>query len=365
MTAALHNLANNVTVPVARPIRVLIVDDSAVVRQMLSRELARDPAIEVVGVAADPYIAREKIVELNPDVLTLDVEMPRMDGITFLGKLMRSRPMPVIVLSSLTQQGTQTAIEALAAGAVDIVGKPGGSFTVGDLGPVLIQKIKLAATTRVQAIGTTPHRVATEAPVRAATSSMSCTTDKVFAIGASTGGVQALTEVLTAFPPSAPGTVIVQHMPAKFTASFADRLNKICQVEVREAQDGDTVLPGRVLLAPGGLHMLLRRSGARYYVEVKDGPEVHHQRPSVEILFNSVARTAGPNAIGAILTGMGADGALGLLNMRNAGARTIAQDQASCVVFGMPGEAVKLGASEKVLPLGEIAKTMIRLANAV
>ncbi|HEV7299997.1 MAG TPA: chemotaxis response regulator protein-glutamate methylesterase [Tepidisphaeraceae bacterium] len=342
----------------ARPIRVLIVDDSAVVRQMLSRELAREKSIEVVGTAPDPYIARDKIVELNPDVLTLDVEMPRMDGITFLGKLMRSRPMPVIVLSSLTQQGTQTAIEALAAGAVDIVGKPGGSFTVGDLGPILIEKIKHASVAKVRQVVAPPPRSAAHGA-----SSMTCTTDKVFAIGASTGGVQALTEVLTAFPPSAPGTVIVQHMPAKFTASFAQRLNDICNVEVKEAADGDTVMPGRVLLAPGGLHMLLRRSGARYYVEVKDGPDVHHQRPSVEILFNSVAKVAGANAIGAILTGMGADGAQGLLNMRNAGARTIAQDQATCVVFGMPGEAVKLGAPERVLPLGEIARTMIRLVN--
>lgn len=338
-------------------IRVLIVDDSAVVRQMLARELTRDPEITVVGTAPDPYVARDKIVELHPDVLTLDVEMPRMDGITFLQKLMAHYPLPVIVVSSLTAQGTQTAIEAMSAGAVDVVGKPGSAYSVEALSPMLIEKIKTAARARVCKVSA--PAVKSKAP----TTAMIKTTDAVLAIGASTGGVQALTEVLTQFPPDAPGTVIVQHMPVKFTASFASRLNTLCKVEVKEAQDGDGVVPGRVLIAPGGMHMLLRRSGARYQVQIKDGPEVFHQRPSVEVLFESVAKYAGANAVGAILTGMGADGAGGLLKMRQAGARTIAQDEASCVVFGMPQEAIKKGAAEQVVPLNEIAGRMIQLSQ--
>ncbi|HLO41343.1 MAG TPA: chemotaxis response regulator protein-glutamate methylesterase [Phycisphaerales bacterium] len=340
---------------VARRIRVLIVDDSAVVREVLTRELSKDSRIEVVGTAADPYIARDKIVELNPDVLTLDVEMPRMDGLTFLRHLMKSRPMPVIVLSSLTQEGTMTAVDALAAGAVDVLGKPGTSFSTDALGPVLAAKIKSAATAKVAAPAVRPS---VAPPPRL------ITTNKILAIGASTGGVQALTAVLTAFPAGAPGTVIVQHMPEKFTASFAQRLSTMCRVEVIEARDGDRVGPGRVLIAPGGKHMLLRRSGAEYYVCVKDGPQVFHQRPSVEVLFNSVAEIAGPNAVGAILTGMGADGSTGLLAMRRAGARTIAQDEKSCVVFGMPAEAIRCGAAEQVVPLDQIATSLLNLASA-
>jgi two-component system chemotaxis response regulator CheB len=339
----------------AEPIKVLIVDDSAVVRQLLVRELARDPQIQVVGTAPDPYVARDKIVELRPDVITLDVEMPRMDGITFLRKLMKYHPMPVIVVSSLTPTGTATAIEAMTAGAVEVMCKPGSAISVDHLGPELIQKIKLAGRTKVRATSDV-------APARL---SMTATTEKLFALGASTGGVQALTQLLTAFPANAPGTLVVQHMPPRFTASFAERLNELCAVEVKEASDGDTVSPGRVLLAPGGLHMLLRRSGARYYVEVKDGPEVFHQKPSVEILFTSVARIAGANAVGAILTGMGTDGAKGLLQMRQAGAHTIAQDEASSVVFGMPMEAIKCGAAASVHPLGDIAARMIAAAQRV
>jgi two-component system, chemotaxis family, protein-glutamate methylesterase/glutaminase len=345
----------------SRPIRVLIVDDSAVVRSVLARELARDPQIRVVGAAPDPYVARDKIVELEPDVLTLDVEMPRMDGVTFLRRLMEHRPMPVIVLSSLTERGTRTAIEAMEAGAVEVLHKADGSaYSVGNMGAALIAKIKAAARVRVQAGKPRPSGAAEMA--KAPRGSLAETTDKVIAIGASTGGVQALTEVLTALPATAPGTLIVQHMPAKFTASFAQRLDSLCAVQVKEAADGDSVVPGRVLVAPGGLHMLLRRSGARYYVEVKDGPEVHHQRPSVEVLFNSVAKGAGANAVGAILTGMGADGAKGLLAMRQAGARTIAQDERSCAVFGMPMEAIKCGAAETVVPLGDVARALIRFA---
>lgn len=341
-------------------VRVLIVDDSAVVRAMLLRELSRDPAIEVVGSAPDPYVARDKILHLQPHVVTLDVEMPRMDGITFLRRLMEHYPLPVIVLSSLTARGTQTAIEAMEAGAVDVLCKPGSAYSVENLGSDLIAKIKEAARTRVRAAG-----VRSAPTVKKLATSLSATTEKVLAIGASTGGVQALTEVLTQFPADAPGTVIVQHMPPKFTRSFADRLNTVCSVRVKEATDGDTVLSGQVLIAPGGLHMMLRRSGARYYVELKEGPPVHHQRPSVEVLFNSVATYAGRNAVGAILTGMGADGATGLLAMRQAGARTLAQDEATCAVFGMPQAAIKIGAAESVVPIEEVAGRMLSLCAGI
>jgi two-component system chemotaxis response regulator CheB len=339
-----------------RPIRVLIVDDSAVVRQLLTRELGRDSQILVVGTAPDPYVARDKILELKPDVITLDVEMPRMDGLTFLRKLMEHYPLPVIVLSSLTAKGTETALDALAAGAVDVLGKPGSAYTLGDLGPQLAQRIKVASRSRAQKTVPQPPAPAAS-PLR--------TTDQILAIGASTGGVQALTTVLSAFPSNAPGTVVVQHMPAQFTASFAHRLDTLCRVRVHEAVDGDAVITGRVLIAPGGKHMLLSRCGARYTVLLRDGPEVFHQKPSVEVLFDSVSRHAGPNSVGAILTGMGADGAQGLLNMRKAGARTIAQDEASCVVFGMPQEAIKRGAAEKIVPLNQVAQTLLSLANSI
>ena len=339
--------------------RVLVVDDSAVVRQMLCRELGKDPSIEVIGSAPDPYVARDKIVELKPDVLTLDVEMPRMDGITFLRRLMAHHPMPVIVISSLTSQGTRTAVEALEAGAVDVLGKPGSAYSVENLGADLIQKVKLAARARTTAQPSMAARPAR--PNRGG--GLSTTTDKVLAIGASTGGVQALTHILTEFPADAPGTVIVQHMPPHFTRSFADRLDTLCRVRVREAQDGEGVFTGQVLLAPGGLHMLLRKSGARYYVQVKDGPDVFHQKPSVEVLFQSTAQAAGANAVGALLTGMGGDGAKGLLLMRQAGARTVAQDEASCVVFGMPQEAIKCGAAERVVGLADMTRTLLELAS--
>jgi two-component system chemotaxis response regulator CheB len=343
------------------PVRVLIVDDSAVVRSMLSRELSKDPGIEVVGTAPDPYVARDKIVALQPDVLTLDVEMPRMDGITFLRRLMQHHPLPVIILSSLTARGTQTAIEAMQAGAVDVLSKPGSAYTVENLGSELVEKVKAAARMRVRA----PAEIPTRNHVPAAATSLTATTDKVLAIGASTGGVQALTEVLTNFPANAPGTVIVQHMPPKFTKSFADRLNTICQVRVKEAEDGDTVYAGQVLIAPGGIHMMLRRSGARYFVELRDGPAVCHQKPSVEILFGSVAKYAGRNAVGAILTGMGADGAQGLLQMRQAGARTLAQNEETCAVFGMPQAAIKLGGVESVVPIADVAKTMLAFCTTI
>jgi two-component system, chemotaxis family, protein-glutamate methylesterase/glutaminase len=347
-------------------VKVLVVDDSAIVRKILSQELGRRPGIEIVGTAPDPYIARDKIVAMSPDVLTLDVEMPRMDGITFLRKLMQYRPMPVIVLSSLTPQGGKTAMEALEAGAIDVMCKPSGSFSVGDVCDQLVDKIKAASRARI------PQRRAEDGDsvtsIRRSRPSerlsMTETTNKIFAIGASTGGVQALTCVLTALPANAPGTVIVQHMPAHFTTSFAERLNKECAMNIKEAEDGDHVVPGRVLIAPGGLHMLLQRSGANYFVTLKDGPPVCRQRPSVEVLFNSVAKYAGANAIGAILTGMGDDGATGLLNMRQAGSHTLAQDEESCVVFGMPKEAIARGGAERIVPLDRVAENLISLAQS-
>jgi two-component system chemotaxis response regulator CheB len=343
-----------------RKVRVLVIDDSAVVRTVLCRELAKDDAIEVVGTAPDPYEARDRIVELNPDVLTLDIEMPRMDGITFLRRLMQHHPMPVIVLSSLTAQGTRTAVEALEAGAVEVLAKPGSSFSVGNMARDLIDRIKAAARTRVLHLNL-PQRPLANRPPATPTAPVSrlATSEKIIAIGASTGGVQAITHILSEFPSDAPGTVIVQHMPEKFTRSFADRLNNTCQVRVKEAEDGDGVFAGQVLIAPGGRHMILRRTGARYGVQIKDGPEVFHQKPSVEVLFQSVAQCAGANALGAILTGMGADGAQGLLLMRQAGARTLAQDEATSVVFGMPQEAIKCGAAEIIAGLPDIAGRLL------
>lgn len=340
-------------------IKVLIVDDSAVVRKILSRQLNQRRGIEVIGTAPDPYIARDKILALEPDVLTLDVEMPRMDGITFLRKLMRYHPMPVIILSSLTPEGGKTAMEALAAGAIEVMSKPGPAYTVGDACNALVEKIKAASRARIDEHTITgPQDTAPSKRLH-----MVETTNKLFAIGASTGGVQALSHVLSALPANAPGTLVVQHMPAQFTTSFAERLNGECAVNVKEAKGGDHVIPGRVLIAPGGLHMLLQRSGSNYYVTVKDGPSVCRQKPSVELMFNSVAKYAGANAVGAILTGMGNDGADGLLNMRRSGAHTIAQDETSSVVFGMPKEAIDRGAAEKVVPLSDIAKTMVNFAQ--
>ncbi|GIW75223.1 MAG: chemotaxis response regulator protein-glutamate methylesterase [Phycisphaerae bacterium] len=337
-------------------IRVLVIDDSAVVRQMLTRELQKDASIEVVGTAPDPIVALSMIGRHRPNVLTLDVEMPRMDGITFLKKLMSTTPIPTIVLSSLTPQGSRTAIDAMAAGAVDVLCKPNGSYSIANLGVDLVSRVKLASRARLW------KRVETSQPLSVV--ALSETTDKILAIGASTGGVQALTEVLTRFPANAPGTLIVQHMPPRFTASFAERLNTICKVRVTEAKEGDSVIPGHVLIAPGGYHMVLKRSGARYYVSITDGPTVHAVKPSVDVLFKTVAEVAGANAIGAILTGMGCDGAAGLLAMRQAGARTMAQDESSCVVFGMPMEAIKIGAAEKIVPLDEIARTMIQWSTS-
>lgn len=342
--------------------RVLIVDDSAVVRQVLTDLLARDPEIEVIGSAADPIFAMEKMSRQWPDVIVLDVEMPRMDGITFLKKLMAERPTPVVICSTLTERGAETTMQALAAGAVDIVTKPkiGLKSFLQESALEFLRVVKAAGQARPKRItpavpAAVPPKFTADAVLASSSQAMAQTTDKVVAIGASTGGTQALEQVLTALPRTTVGIVVVQHMPEKFTAAFAQRLNSICEVEVREAQTGDRVIPGRVLIAPGGRHMLLRRSGAQYQVEVVDGPSVNRHKPSVDVLFRSVAQCAGKNAVGIIMTGMGDDGAAGMLEMRDKGALTIAQDEASCVVFGMPKEAIKHGGVIKVLSLGNIA----------
>ena len=338
-------------------IKVLVVDDSAIVRKIITQELSKCSDIEVVGTAPDPFVARDKIVKLQPDVITLDVEMPRMDGITFLKKLMKYHPIPVIIVSSLTQHGSQTAMEALQSGAVEVLLKPGSSFSVADMTEQLADKVRAASRARLNA---RPAEIdAPSEPVNYS-GAMSETTNKVIAIGASTGGTEALKKVLVGMPHNTPGIVIVQHMPPRFTTAFAERLNNLCQIEVKEASDNDTVRPGRALLAPGNFHMLFRRSGARYYVNVKSGPRVHHQRPAVDVLFRAVAKYAGSNAVGAILTGMGADGAQGLLEMKESGARTYAQDEASCVVFGMPKEAIKLGAVDKIVPLNHMTREILK-----
>ncbi len=342
-------------------IKVLVVDDSAIVRQILSKELSRARDIEVVATAMDPYIARDKILAHSPDVMTLDIEMPRMDGLTFLRKVMQFHPIPTIIVSSLTPKGSAMAMDALAAGAIDVVSKPGAAYTVGDVSSILIDQIRAASLVSFEKINRIRDSVTSSdiAPL-----ALTKTTNKIIAIGASTGGTVAIEHVLREMPANAPGIVIVQHMPEKFTQSFAERLDSVCDITVRECRDGDSMVQGTALVAPGNHHTLVKRSGARYYVEVKDGPPVFHQRPSVEVMFNSVAKYVGANAVGVILTGMGADGAQGLRTMREAGARTIAQDEATSVVWGMPGEAVKLEAAESVLPLQKIAREALALALA-
>ncbi len=339
-----------------------MVDDSAVVRKVFAEELSREKGIHVVGTAPDPYVARDKIVTLKPDVVTLDIEMPRMDGITFLKKLMRYYPLPVIIVSSLTAKGGALALEALSCGALEVISKPSGSYSVGDMSVQLADKIRAVAGINV-ADKLPPGKNGQKNKPGFVSEALPTTIDKVIAIGASTGGTEALKTVLTRMPPNAPGIVVVQHMPAKFTTSFSERLDSLCSMEVKEAADGDSVINGRVLIAPGNYHMLLRRSGTRYYVQVKQGPMIHHQRPSVDVLFKSAAKHAGRNCLGIILTGMGADGAEGLLTMKEAGARTLAQNEETCVVFGMPKEAIKLGAVEKVLPLENITQTALTMIS--
>lgn len=351
--------------------RVLIVDDSAVVRQSLSEIISSDPQLEVMGTAADPFFAAQKLAEEVPDVITLDVEMPRMDGLTFLKKIMSQHPIPVVIISSLTERGTRTGIRALELGAVEIITKPqmDARRFIEESRIKICDAVKAAAMARVQR-----HRLVEPRPVgpkysadailpAASSYSMIKTTETVVAVGASTGGTEALTRFLKAMPVDCPGIVIVQHMPEKFTTSFANRLNDICSINVKEADDGDTVLRGHALIAPGNYHVLLKRSGARYYVEKREGPLVNRHRPSVDVLFRSTARYAGANSIGVIMTGMGDDGAKGLLEMKQAGAKTIAQDEKTCVVFGMPKEAIKLGAADQVLPLDSIAPEVLRLVQ--
>jgi len=340
-------------------IKVLIVDDSATARAVLTEILSSDPDISSVETAVDAYVARDKILKSKPDVICLDVEMPRMDGITFLKKLMQYMPLPVVMVSSLTQRGAKTTLDALEAGAIDVVAKPHSNIYDGsdEIREELLSKVKSAARAKVQIKSTD----AIKAKPLTYLGALSETTQKIVAIGASTGGTEALKEVLMQLPRNSPGIIIVQHMPANFTNQFAQRLNSLCEVEVKEAKNGDTIGIGQVLLAPGDVHMVLRRSGHRYYVQLGTGDKVSGHRPSIDVLFNSVSKSAGSNAVGVILTGMGSDGAKGLLNMRKVGARTIGQDEKSCVVYGMPKVAYELGAVDIQTPLQNIPKKILEL----
>lgn len=351
-------------------INVMIVDDSAVVRQVLSEIFTTSSGINVMDVATDPIVAMEKMKQRWPDVIVLDVEMPRMDGITFLKQIMASRPTPVVICSSLTQKGADISVQAMAAGAVEVIAKPhaGVKQFLQDSNNLLVQAVKAAATARMSRMRTLPPtpmetrpKLSADAVLAAPTGQqMFQTTERIVAIGTSTGGTQALEAILTNLPRTCPGLAIVQHMPEKFTASFAERLDRLSEIEVKEAATGDRILPGRALIAPGGKHMMIKRSGAYYQVEVVDGPLVSRHKPSVDVLFRSAAKFAGRNALGIIMTGMGDDGARGLKEMHDAGAKTIAQDEDSCVVFGMPKEAIKLGAADEVMPLDNIAKAICR-----
>ena len=342
---------------IERKVRVLVVDDSAFVRNTLSKEISRDTDIEVVGTAPNPYIARDKIVQLKPDVITLDIEMPKMDGITFLKKLMQHHPIPVIIISSLTAECVETVYDAIEAGAVEVMNKPTSAYSVGDISIQLIDKIKAASRVRVQKKLPKPGSLE-----KSSVLSMKSTTDKVVVIGSSTGGTQALRTLLTAMPRTCPPIIVVQHMPESFTKSFADRLNEVCECEVKESEDGDSVIPGRVIIARGNYHTLLKRSGARYYVQVKSGPLISRHRPSVDVLFKSAAKFAGSNVVGVILIGMGRDGADGMKLMSDAGSKNIAQDEKSCVVFGMPKEAIDSGGVDHILHLNDIASKIIHLS---
>lgn len=355
--------------PATRTARVILVDDSAIVRQVLQAQLSRQPGIEVVATAADPFAAREKILELKPDCVVLDIEMPRMDGLTFLKKLMKFHPVPTIICSSITPKGCTLAVECLEAGAFEVVSKPGGNFSVGDVATRLAELIR-AATHAPKAHAPTPtHGVSAvnaltpAQPKALPTAFRPGLSDKLVAIGTSTGGTEALREVLAALPVDVPPIVMVQHMPEGFTKAFADRLDRLCKIAVKEAEDGDALIPGRALLAPGNRHMRLVRDGggaaSKWIVRVADGPRVLRHKPSVEVLFESCAQYAGKNAMGIIMTGMGNDGATGLLSMRKAGALTVGQDEPSCVVYGMPREAALCGAVQVVSPLDRIAKHIV------
>ncbi len=343
-------------------IKVLVVDDSAVVRQSLSHILNSDSNIEVIGVASDPFVAVKKISKQVPDVITLDVEMPRMDGITFLQRIMSQHPIPVVIISSLTAKGSEMAIRALESGAVDIIQKNMLSVdTFSENSQQIIDVVKAAGKSVIRRKARLQH--ADKIPVTESRSNLTVTSNKIIAIGASTGGTEAIKTVLEQMPVDCPGIVIVQHMPEVFTRSFAERLNSLCKIEVKEAEDGDSILRGRALIAPGNYHMEVRRSGSKYYVHIRDGESVNRHRPSVDVLFHSVARYAGKNAVGVIMTGMGGDGAKGLLTMHEAGAFTIAQDEKSSVVYGMPKEAVKIGAVKKIASLNSITQHTLSSIN--
>lgn len=379
------------------PIRLLIVDDSALVRKILTESLSKDPDIEIVGTAADPYIARDKMLALKPDVMTLDIEMPRMDGITFLKLVMKHRPMPVIIMSSLSGPGSELALQALQHGAVDVMGKPNGSYSVTSDTALLVNKIKAAAKAKMRPLlqsqgladssapatpsipRPAPHTATDTLRARAAAPSPGHAEPETLAsskrhygardlivMGASTGGTEALKTILTRLPEDLPPIAIVQHIPAYFSKAFADRLNQLCRLEVREAVNGDRLKSGLVLIAPGGHHLVIRWNGSGYFVELNDGPQIHHQRPAVDVLFDSAVKSgAARNTLAVILTGMGADGAAGMLHLKEAGAATIAQDEESCVVFGMPREAIKLDAAQHILPLDQIAGRIDRFAQAL
>jgi len=344
-------------------IRVLVVDDSAIVRKILTDALSAEPDIEVIGSAPDPFVARDKILTLRPDVITLDIEMPRMDGLSFLRRLMRYHPIPVIIISSLGQASSRAAVEALQAGAVEVLAKPDGPYSVGELGNLLATKIRAAAAAKIR-------RPEVDAPVRPVAPppvskqplpQRSNSAVSIIAIGASTGGTEAIQEVLTHLPANSPPIVIVQHIPAVFSKAFADRLNGLCAIEVKEAQEGDALLPGRALIAPGGYHMLVRRHADGFKVALSSTlPPVCYQRPAVDVLFQSVSEVSGPTIVAALLTGMGSDGAQGMAALKRVGAKTIAQDEASSVVFGMPREAIRLGCVDSVLPLDRIASGILR-----
>ncbi len=344
-------------------IKVLVVDDSAVVRQVMLDVLKGAPDIEVIGTASDPLFAMQKMQTQWPDVITLDIEMPRMDGITFLRKLMGEHPTPVVVCSSLTERGAETTLQALAAGAVSIITKPkmGVKQFLQDASNDLVEAVRAAARANIRRLGNLPAtpRLRADAVLPPPSGAMAHTTERIVAIGTSTGGTQALEAVLTRLPQVCPGIVVVQHMPEKFTAAFAERLNSLCEIEVLEAKNGDRVIPGRALIAPGGLHMMLTRSGAQYRVEILNGPLVSRHKPSVDVLFRSVAKTAGRNATGIIMTGMGDDGARGMKEMHDAGAYTVAEDESTCVVYGMPKEAVRLGGVDRSIPLHGIAAEIL------
>ena len=358
-----------------RKVHVLVVDDSASVRQSLKQVLETDPEIVVTATASDPFAAVARIEQHEPDVITLDIEMPRMDGLTFLEKLMAQHPIPVVICSSLTEKGSDTALAALERGAIEIITKPkiGTREFLQESTIRICDAVKSADRAGARKRGGVaaalplragPKLTADAVITKAASRAMIQTTDKVVAVGASTGGTEALREFLEALPADAPGIVVVQHMPEKFTASFAARLDQLCRINVREASDGDSVIRGQALIAPGNRHMLLKRSGARYFVEIRDGPLVNRHRPSVDVLFRSTARYAGRNAVGVIMTGMGDDGARGMVEMKEAGATNLAQDEASCVVFGMPAEAIRMGGVQRVLPLRLIADEVVRLCRS-